>query len=51
MSGENPASTTEYIQHHLQNLVYGKLPDGFERHTEAGYRGARRRHMDDGARR
>ena len=36
MSGENPASTTEYIQHHLQNLVYGKLPAGFERHTENG---------------
>ena len=36
MSGENPASTTEYIQHHLQNLVYGKLPGGFERHTENG---------------
>ena len=36
MSGENPASTTEYIQHHLQNLVYGKLPEGFERHTEYG---------------
>ena len=36
MAGENPASTTEYIQHHLQNLVYGKLPEGFERHTEAG---------------
>ena len=36
MSGENPASTTEYIQHHLQNLVYGKLPGGFERQTENG---------------
>ena len=36
MSGENPASTTEYIQHHLQNLVYGRLPGGFERHTENG---------------
>ena len=27
MAGENPASTTEYIQHHLQNLVYGNHPD------------------------
>ena len=36
MAGENPASTTEYIQHHLQNLVYGKLPEGFERHTDTG---------------
>ena len=36
MSGENPASTTEYIQHHLQNLVYGKLPEGFERHSDVG---------------
>ena len=36
MSGENPASTTEYIQHHLQILVYGKLLAGFERHTENG---------------
>ena len=36
MAGENPASTTEYIQHHLQNLVFGKLPEGFERHTDSG---------------
>jgi F-type H+-transporting ATPase subunit a len=27
MAGENPASTAEYIQHHLQNLVYGNHPD------------------------
>ena len=27
MAGENPASTTDYIQHHLQNLVYGKHPE------------------------
>ena len=27
MAGENPASTTEYIQHHLQNLVYGLHPE------------------------
>ena len=36
MAGGNPASTTEYIQHHLTNLVYGKLPAGYERHTEQG---------------
>ena len=36
MAGENPASTTEYIQHHLTNLVYGKLPAGYERHTDQG---------------
>lgn len=27
MAGENPASTTEYIQHHLQNLVFGNHPE------------------------
>lgn len=27
MAGENPASATEYIQHHLQNLVYGNHPE------------------------
>jgi|TARA_B110000879_G_scaffold34764_1_gene47996 F-type H+-transporting ATPase subunit a len=36
MAGGNPASTTEYIQHHLTNLVYGKLPEGYERHTDHG---------------
>lgn len=25
-------SSTEYIQHHLQNLAYGKLPAGYQRH-------------------
>ena len=35
MAGENQTSA-EYIQHHLQNLTYGKLPAGFERHTEDG---------------
>lgn len=25
-------TSTEYIQHHIQNLVYGKLPAGFQRH-------------------
>jgi len=36
MAGGNPASTTDYIQHHLTNLVYGKLPAGYERHTDQG---------------
>ena len=36
MAGGNPVSTTAYIQHHLTNLVYGKLPAGYERHTEQG---------------
>ncbi|MDC0134313.1 F0F1 ATP synthase subunit A, partial [Porticoccaceae bacterium] len=27
MAGENPATTTEYIQHHLTNLVYGNHPE------------------------
>lgn len=27
----NGITSTEYIQHHIQNLVYGKLPAGFER--------------------
>ena len=36
MAGGNPASTTDYIQHHLTNLVYGKLPAGYERTTEQG---------------
>ena len=30
-------STTEYIQHHLQNLTFGKLPAGYERQGEDGY--------------
>jgi len=30
MAGESQ-STTEYIQHHLQNLTFGKLPAGYER--------------------
>ena len=29
-------TTTEYIQHHLTNLVYGKLPAGYERHEADG---------------
>lgn len=31
MSSEAQTST-EYIQHHLQNLVLGKLPEGYHRH-------------------
>ena len=29
-------STTEYIQHHLQNWTYGKLPAGYERYDYQG---------------
>jgi F-type H+-transporting ATPase subunit a len=35
MASEAPPTTTEYIQHHLQNLVYGKLPVGFERDSNS----------------
>ena len=31
MAGET-LTTTGYIQHHLQNLVYGKLPQGYQRY-------------------
>lgn len=31
MASEGVTSTS-YIQHHIQNLVYGKLPAGYERH-------------------
>ena len=34
-SGEGQTST-EYIQHHLTNLTYGKLPAGYERHQADG---------------
>ena len=34
MASEAP-TTTEYIQHHLQNLVFGKLPVGFERDSNS----------------
>ena len=44
MAGENPASTTEYIQHHLTNLVYGNHPEngwsfahGAEEAAEMGF--------------
>ena len=37
MAGGNPASTTEYIQHHLTKLVSWKVAGhGYERHTEHG---------------
>jgi len=32
MSGDS----TGYIQHHLQNMAYGKLPQGYERHDTDG---------------
>ncbi|MDC1144053.1 F0F1 ATP synthase subunit A, partial [Porticoccaceae bacterium] len=27
MAADGPANTTEYIQHHLTNLVYGNHPE------------------------
>lgn len=30
------ASSGDYIKHHLQNLTYGKLPAGYERHDHHG---------------
>lgn len=38
MAGEpgEGKSSTEYIQHHLTNLTYGKLPAGYERHAADG---------------
>jgi F-type H+-transporting ATPase subunit a len=35
MSGEGQ-TTTSYIQHHLQNMAYGKLPEGYVRHHADG---------------
>ncbi len=32
MSDGNGPTSGQYIQHHLQNLTYGKLPTGYERH-------------------
>lgn len=50
MAGENPASTTEYIQHHLTNLVYGNHPEngwGFARGAqEAAEMGFMAIHVD-----
>lgn len=36
MAGEGQTSS-EYIQHHLQNLAYGKLPAGYERVDAEGH--------------
>jgi len=35
MSSEAHTSA-EYIKHHLQNLTYGQLPEGYERHSADG---------------
>ena len=35
-STDEAVSATDYIQHHLQNLAYGKLPAGYERHKADG---------------
>ena len=35
MAAEGGPTSIEYIQHHLQNLVFGKLPAGFVRDGEA----------------
>lgn len=35
MAGESP-TTIGYIQHHLQNMAYGKLPAGYARHGADG---------------
>jgi len=35
MAGEGQ-TTTGYIQHHLQNMAYGKLPEGYVRHHADG---------------
>ncbi len=35
MAGDN-LTTSSYIQHHLTNLTYGKLPAGYVRETEHG---------------
>lgn len=36
MAGTETQTSTEYIQHHLTNMTYGKLPAGYERHGEDG---------------
>jgi F-type H+-transporting ATPase subunit a len=35
-TGSETPSSAEYIQHHLQNLVFGKLPAGYERTSYDG---------------
>lgn len=34
--GGEALTVTGYIQHHLQNMCFGKLPAGYERHTADG---------------
>ena len=37
MASEKTESTfQDYLQHHLQNLVFGKLPEGYERENKDG---------------
>lgn len=36
MASSETLTATDYIQHHLQNMTYGKLPAGFERHHGDG---------------
>ncbi|MCA1978836.1 MAG: F0F1 ATP synthase subunit A [Thiobacillus sp.] len=36
MMASEYASSGEYIKHHLQNLTYGQLPAGYERHDHHG---------------
>jgi F-type H+-transporting ATPase subunit a len=33
----NTLTTEEYISHHLTNLTFGKLPEGYERHSADGH--------------
>lgn len=35
-SSEAKLTVTDYIQHHLQNMTYGKLPAGYHRHSADG---------------
>ena len=37
MAGGTELTSNSYIQHHLQNLVYGKLPAGYERLDAEGH--------------
>ncbi|WP_045856372.1 F0F1 ATP synthase subunit A [Teredinibacter purpureus] len=36
MASSEKITATDYIQHHLQNMAYGKLPAGYERHNADG---------------
>ncbi|WP_018278047.1 F0F1 ATP synthase subunit A [Teredinibacter turnerae] len=36
MASSDTLTATDYIQHHLQNMTYGKLPAGYERHNSDG---------------